>query len=61
VARWTEIGMNTLSYFLAGLTLLIFGLAIAVGRAYPRWAGLIAAVSAAAFMYDGAVVAYNTS
>jgi hypothetical protein len=56
VARWTEIGMNALSYFLAGLTLLIFGLAIAVGRAYPRWAGLIAAVSGAAFMYDGAVV-----
>ncbi len=59
VARWTEIGMNALSYFLAGLTLLIFGLAIAVGRAYPRWAGLIAAVSGAAFMYDGAVVAYE--
>jgi hypothetical protein len=56
VARWTEIGMNSLSYFLAGLTLFIFGLAIALGRIYPRWVGLIAVVSGAAFMYDGAVV-----
>ena len=56
VARWTEIGMNSLSYFLAGLTLFLFGLAIAVGRVYPRWVGLIAAISGAAFMYDGAVV-----
>jgi hypothetical protein len=56
LARWTEIGMNGFSYFLAGLTLLLFGLAIAVGGAYPRWAGLIAVVAGAAFMYDGAVV-----
>jgi hypothetical protein len=48
--------MNALSYFLAGLTLLLFGLAIALGRVYPRWVGLIAVISGAAFMYDGAVV-----
>jgi hypothetical protein len=60
VARWTEIGMNSLSYFLAGLTLLLFGLAIALGRVYPRWVGLMAAISGAAFMYNGAVeVAYE--
>ena len=60
VARWTEIGMNGFSYFLAGLTLLIFGLAIALGRVYPRWVGLVAAVSGAAFMYNGVgVVAYE--
>jgi hypothetical protein len=56
VARWTEIGMNGFSYFLAGLTLLIFGLAIALGRVYPRWVGSIAVLSGAALMYDGAVV-----
>ena len=56
VARWTEIGMNALSYFLAGLTLLLFGLAIAFGGVYPRWTGVIAAVSGVAFIYDGAVV-----
>ena len=53
--RWTEIGMNALSYFLAGLTLFLFGLAIAVGGAYPRWAGLIAVVSGAALMYNGVI------
>ena len=56
VARWTEIGMNSLSYFLARLTLFLYGLAIALGRVYPRWVGLMAALSGAAFMYDGAVV-----
>jgi hypothetical protein len=60
VARWTEIGMNSLSYFLAGLTLFLFGLAIALGRVYPRWVGLIGAISGVAFMYNGAVeVAYE--
>jgi hypothetical protein len=56
VARWTEIGMNGFSYFLAGLTLLLFGLAIALGRVYPRWVGSIAVISGAALMYDGVVV-----
>jgi hypothetical protein len=56
VARWTEIGMNSLSYFLAGLTLFLYGLAIALGRVYPRWVGLMVVLSGAAFMYDGAVV-----
>jgi hypothetical protein len=39
--RWTEIAMNSLSYSLLGLTLLLYGLAIALGGTYPRWAGLI--------------------
>src|SRR5215211_2234531 len=54
--RWIEISMNSLSYFLAGLTLFLFGLAIALGSVYPRWVGLIAVVSGLALMYDGAVV-----
>jgi hypothetical protein len=54
--RWIEIGMNSLSYFLAGLTLFLYGLAIALGGVYPRWVGLVAVVSGAAFMYNGAVV-----
>ena len=55
-AEVDEIGMNSLSYFLAGLTLFLFGLAIALGSVYPRWVGLMATLSGAAFMYDGAVV-----
>ncbi len=58
--RWTEIGMNSLSFFLTGLALFIYGLALVLGTAYPRWVGLVAVVSGAAFMYNGAVeVAYE--
>ena len=55
-----QIGLNSLSYFLAGLTLFLFGLTIALGRVYPRWVGLLAAISGATLMYNGAVeVAYE--
>src|SRR5215211_7924143 len=54
--RWTEIGMNSLSFFLSELTLLLYGGAIALGTVYPRWAGWIALVSGATLMYHGAVV-----
>jgi hypothetical protein len=54
--RWTEIGMNSFSNLLTGLTLLLYGLAIALGSVYPRWVGWVAIVSGAAFMFHGAVV-----
>src|SRR5829696_5691877 len=54
--RWTEIAINSLSFFLSGLTLLLYGGAIALGTVYPRWAGWIALVSGATLMYHGAVV-----
>ena len=58
--RWIEIGMNGLSYFLAGLTLLLYGVAMALGSGYPRWVRLMAAVSGAAFVFNGVVeVAYE--
>ena len=58
--RWIEIGMNSLSYFLAGLTLFLYGVAIASGSVYQRWVGLMALISGAAFMYNGVVeVAYE--
>jgi hypothetical protein len=53
--RWVEMGMNSLSYFLVGLTLFLFGLAIALGSIYPRWSGLIAALSGVALMYNGVI------
>ena len=58
--RWTEIGMNSLSNFLTGLTLFLYGVATVLGSVYPRWLGPMAVVSGAAFMVHGAVeVAYE--
>ena len=58
--RWVEIGMNSLSYFLAGLTLFLYGMVIALGSVYPCWVGLIAVISGVALMYNGLVeVAYE--
>ncbi len=54
--RWTEIGMNSLSFFLLWLTLLLYELAIALGGVYPREAGGVALVSGVALMVHGAVV-----
>jgi hypothetical protein len=45
--RWIEIAMNSLSFFLAGLTLFLYGGAIVLRSVYPRWVGLIAMVSGA--------------
>ena len=58
--RWVEVGMNALSNFLTGITLLLIGVAIALGGAYPRWTGWMAAASGLAFAYNGLVeVAYE--
>ena len=48
--------MDSLSFFLAGLTPFLYGLAIAFGVVYPRWVGSIAVVSGTALMFNGAVV-----
>lgn len=58
--RWVEIGMNSFSFFLAGLTLFLFGAATAFGSVYPKWTGLVAMLSGAALIYDGVgIVAYE--
>jgi hypothetical protein len=57
--RWTEMGVNSLSYFLLGLTLFPYGLAIALGTVYPHWVGWMAAVSGAEFMVHGLMVSYK--
>jgi hypothetical protein len=54
--RWIEIVMNSLSFFLSGLALLVYGLAIALSSVYPSWVGLMTLVSGAALMFHGAVV-----
>ena len=44
VARWTEYATQSYSNILLGLTLLLYGLAIALGTVYPRWLGSVARV-----------------
>ncbi len=56
--RWTEYSLQSFSNILLGLTLILYGLAIAVGIAYPRWLGLVAMVSGIAWIVHGLMVPY---
>jgi hypothetical protein len=56
--RWTELSLQSYSNILLGLTLILYGLAIAVGTVYPRWLGWIAAGSGVAWIVHGLMVPY---
>ena len=56
--RWTEYALQSYSNILLGLTLILFGLAIALGTLYPRWLGWLAAASGVAWIVHGLMVPY---
>jgi hypothetical protein len=56
--RWTEYSLQSFSNILLGLTLILYGLAIAVGPAYPRWVGWVAVGSGVAWIVHGLMVPY---
>ena len=56
--RWTEYSLQSYSNILLGLTLILYGLAIALGTVYPRWLGWIAAGSGVAWIVHGLMVPY---
>lgn len=56
--RWTEYALQSYSNILLGLGLIFFGLAIAFGDAYARWAGWLAAGSGVAWIIHGLMVSY---
>jgi hypothetical protein len=58
VARWTEYATQSYSNILLGLTLVLYGLAIALGTVYPRWLGWIAVGSGVAWIIHGLMVPY---
>jgi len=57
--RWIEIGVNSLSFSLVGLTLLLYGIALALSGAYPRWLGWLAAAAGLAHIIRGVGVSYQ--
>jgi hypothetical protein len=56
--RWTEYATQSYSNILLGLTLILYGLAIALGTVYPRWLGWVAAGSGVAWIVHGLMVPY---
>jgi hypothetical protein len=56
--RWTEYSLQSYANLLLGLTLILYGLAIAVGTSYPRWLGWVALGSGVAWIVHGVMVPY---
>jgi hypothetical protein len=57
--RWIEIGVNSLSFSLVGLTLVLYGIALALSAAYPRWLGWLAAAAGVAQIVRGLNTSYQ--
>ena len=57
--RWIEIGVNSLAFSLVGLTLVIYGIALALSTVYPRWVGWVAAAAGVAHVIRGVGVSYE--
>jgi hypothetical protein len=58
VARWSEYALQSYANILLGLALVLYGLAMALGTAYPRWLGWVAAGSGVAWIVHGLMVPY---
>jgi hypothetical protein len=56
--RWTEYSLQSYSNILLGLTLILYGLAIAFGTVYPRRLGWVAVGSGVAWIVHGLMVPY---
>jgi hypothetical protein len=57
--RALEKGLSGFFHLVNGTTLLALGLALAVGRAYPRWLGWVGAVAGLGFLGGGIVAAHT--
>jgi Domain of unknown function (DUF4386) len=57
--RWTEYGLNGLTFTLVGLTLVLVGVAMLTGDRFPRWLGAWAIAAGIAYGVKGLGVAYD--
>lgn len=56
--RWTEYSLQSFSNVLLGLSLGLYGLAIALGSIFPRWLGWVAIGAGVAWIIHGLMVPY---
>lgn len=56
--RWTEYAVQSYSNILLGITLIFYGLAIALNNAYSRWPGWLATAAGVAWIIHGLMVPY---
>ena len=56
--RWIEIGVNSVSFSLVGLTLVLYGIALALSSVYPSWTGWLAVAAGIAHLIRGVGVSY---
>jgi hypothetical protein len=57
--RWIEYGLNSLTFSLVGLTLVLVGVALLTGDRFPRWQGVWAVAAGLAYLVRGLLVAYR--
>ncbi len=57
--RWTEYGLNGLTFSMVGLTLVLTGVALMLGDRFPRWLGAWACAAGLAYGVKGLGVAYD--
>jgi hypothetical protein len=57
--RWIEYGLNSLTFSLVGLTLVLVGVALLAGDRFPRWLGVWAMAAGLAYLVRGLLVAYH--
>jgi hypothetical protein len=57
--RWIEIGVNSLAFSLVGLTLVLYGVALALSGYFPRWTGWLAVAAGIAHIIRGVGVSYQ--
>jgi hypothetical protein len=57
--RWIEYGLNSLTFSLVGITLVLVGVALLTGDRFPRWQGVWAVAAGIAYLVRGLLVAYQ--